>query len=169
MQAACKKEIFFYFDAAVNRDTLEPNAKSANSRIRRRSFELASGWKSEKNLIYAWILLMILSIILTLIIQDWAYDIDPAGSGMNVGLSVTRIDRDRLEVMILSIERDTNIDYLAYYTSRGTGYINRSVDTLAPVRDAGDIGIIPVSGYNEKVEIFAAIRDEKIRIYSKTE
>ena len=153
----------------MNRAIKEPNAKNASSRIMRRGFELAFGWKSEKHLIYAWILLIILSIILALIMQDWAEDIDPARSKMNIGLSVDRLDPDKLEVMIVSIERDTKIDYITYYSSRGTGYVNMSRDPLSPVHDAGDIGIIPVSGYNEKVELFAIMGDEKIKIYSKIE
>ncbi len=153
----------------MNRDKKKITAKDASSSVIRSRYELALGWGSGKYLIYAWILLMILSIILTLIIQNWAEDIDPAGSNINMGLSVTRLDRNRLEVMIISTEKDTDIEYLTYYTSRGTGYINKTGDPVSAVRDAGDSGIIPVSGYDEKVEIFAITHYRKIRVYSETE
>ncbi len=87
----------------------------------------------------------------------------------NVGISVTRLDSSRLEVMIISIEKDTDIEYLTYYTSRGSGYINKSANPVSPVRDIGEVGTIPVSGYNEKVEIFATLLNETIKIYDKTE
>jgi hypothetical protein len=152
----------------VNKDIKEPTAKEAIHRIRKRSFELAFERKSEKHIIYAWILLFILCIILTLIIQNWGAGIRPPDEEANVGVSVTRLDSSRLEVMIISIEKDTDIKYLTYYTSHGSGYINKSASPFSPVRDIGEIGIIPVSGYNEKVEIFVTLRNETIKIYSKT-
>jgi len=82
--------------------------------------------------------------------------IRPPGIQANVGVSITRLDSSRLEVMIISIEKDTYIEYLTYYTSRGSGYINKTINPISHVRDIGEIGVIPVSGYNEKVEIFAA-------------
>ncbi len=152
----------------MNRAIKKPTAKETGSRIRKRSFELAFGGKTEKNIIYAWILLLILSIVLTFIVQSWAVDIQPARVELNVGVSLTRLDRDRLEVMIISIEKDTNIEYLTYYTSRGAGYINKSSNPPVPVRDAGESGIIPVSGYDEHVEIFATLQDTRIKIFNKT-
>ncbi len=168
MQAACKKEIFL-FDVGVNRPIKKFNAKDASSRIRRRSFQLAFGWKSDRYLIYSWILLIILSIILIFVLQNWAADIRPSGIQMNPGISVTRLDSERIEVIIISVEKDNDINYLTYYTSRGTGIINKSTDPLAPVRDAGESGIIPVSGYSENVEIFVTMHNETMKIYSKTE
>lgn len=153
----------------MNKTIKKTTAKEASHRIRKRSTELAFGGNSEKNLIYAWILLLILSIVLTFIIQDWGAGIKPPGVQANVGVSVTRLDREGLEVMIISLEKDTDIEYLTYYSSRGSGYINKSGDMPGPVHEIGDIGIIPVSGYNEKVEIFATLRNETIKIYSKTE
>ncbi|VVB91217.1 Uncharacterised protein [uncultured archaeon] len=141
-------------------------AKDAGYRISRRSSEIAFAWKKEKNLIYAWILLLALCVILTIIIGSWAVNIEPAGVKADVGVSVTRLDRDRLEVMIVSLGKDTNIEYLTYYTSRGSGHINRSVNPPAPVRYAGESGIIPVSGYNEQVEIFAVTGDSNTNIFS---
>lgn len=151
----------------MNRVIIKPTAKDASSRIRKRSFELAFGGKTEKNIIYAWILLLILSIVLTFIVQSWASDIQPPGVEMNVEVSVTRLNSESLEVMIISIEKDTDIEYLTYYTSRGTGYINQSSNPLAYVGDAGEPGIIPVSGYDEQVEIFAILHDKRIKIFSK--
>ena len=148
-------------------DIVKPTAKSANTSIAKRSIELAFGWKSEKYLIYAWILLLLISILLTFIIQSWAVDIQPARVQADVGISVTRLDRERLEVMIISLEKDADIEYLTYNTSNGSGYINKSIDPFAPVQDAGDNGIIPVSGYNEHVEIFANLSDARIKIFSK--
>jgi hypothetical protein len=153
----------------VNKPIKKTTAKDASHRIRKRSTELAFSGKSEKNLIYAWILLLILSIILTFIIQDWGAGIKPPGVQANAGVSVTRLDMERLQVMIISLEKDTDIEFLTYYTSRGSGYINKSANLLAPVREIGDIGIIPVSGYNEMVEIFATQHNETIKIYSNTE
>lgn len=152
----------------MNRAIRKPTAKETGSRIRKRSFELAFGGKGEKKLIYTWILLLILSIVLTFIVHSWATDIRLTSVQPDVGVSVTRLDMDRLEVMIISIEKDTDIEYLTYYTSRGTGYINKSSNTLASVRDAGETGIIPVSGNNEQVEIFATLHDTKIKIFSNT-
>ena len=169
MQVTAKRKYFFYFDVGVNKDTKKPTAKEANSRIRKLSFELAFGWKSEKYILYAWVLLLILSIILTFIIQDWGAGIKPPGVQANMGISVTRLDRETLQVMIISLEKDTDIKYLTYYTSRGSGYINKSINQISHVRDTGDIGIIPVSGYNEKVEIFVTLPNETIKIYSKNE
>ncbi len=153
----------------MNKDTKKPTAKEASHRIITRSTELAFTWKSEKYLIYSWILLLIICIILTFIIQDWGAEIRPPEVHANVGVSVTRLDSGRLEVMIISIEKDTDIEYITYYTLRGSGYINKSANMLSPVRGIGDVGIITVSGYNEKVEIFATMRNETIKIYSKTE
>lgn len=153
----------------MNKDIEKPTAKAVNSRIRKRRFELAFSWKSGKYIIYAWILLLILSIIFTFIIQDWGAQIRPPGVQANVGVSIIRLDSSRLEVMIISIEKDTDIEYLTYYTSRGSGYINKTANPVSHVRDIGETGIIPVSGYNEKVEIFATLRNEKIKIYDKTE
>ena len=153
----------------MNKAIEKPTAKAVNSRIRKRSFELAFSWKSGKYIIYAWILLLILSIIFTFIIQDWGAQIRPPGVHPNVGVSITRLDRSRLEVMIISIEKDTDIEYLTYYTSRGSGYINKTTNPISLVRDIGEIGIIPVSGHNEKVEIFATLHNETIKIYDKTE
>jgi hypothetical protein len=153
----------------VNKDIKKPTAKEASHRIRKLSTELAFGGKSEKNLVYAWILLLILSVILTFIIQDWGAGIKPPGVQANVGVSVTRLDSSRLEVMIISLEKDMDIEYLTYYTSRGSGYINKSANLLTPVREIGDIGIIPGSDSNEMVEIFATMRNGTIKIYSKTE
>ncbi len=153
----------------MNKAIEKPTAKKVNSRIRKRSFELAFNWKSKRYIIYAWILLLILSIIFTIILQDWGADIRPPGAQANVGVSITRLDSSRLEVMITSIERDTDIEYLTYYTSRGSGYINKSANPISYVRDIGEIGIIPVSGHNEKVEIFAALHNETIKIYDKIE
>ena len=151
----------------MTQDFVKPTAKSANSSIAKRTFELAFGWKSEKYILYAWILLLILSVLLTFILQSWAIDIHPARVQTDIGISVTRLDRERLEVMILSLEKDTHIEYLTYNASNGSGYINRSIDPFAPVKDAGDSGIIPVPGYNEHVEIFAQLSDARIRIFSK--
>lgn len=148
-------------------DIVKPTAKSANTSIAKRSIELAFGWKSEKYLIYAWILLLLISILLAFIIQNWAVDIQPARVQADVGISVTRLDRERLEVMIISLEKDADIEYLTYNTSNGNGYINKSINPFAPVQDAGDNGIIPVSGYNEHVEIFATFSDARIKIFSK--
>jgi hypothetical protein len=153
----------------VNKTIKKTTAKDASNRISRRSTELAFGGKSEKKLIYAWILLLILSIVLTFILQDWGAGIKPPGVQANVDVSVTRLDSSRLEVMIISLEKDTDIEYLTYYTSHGSGYINKSINQFSPVRDIGEIGIIPVSGYNEKVEIFTTLHNETIKIYSKTE
>jgi len=152
----------------VTRDIVKQTAKSASSTIAKRSIELAFGWKSEKYILYAWIFLLILSILLTFIIHGWVEDIQPVRVQADLGISVTRLDRERVEVMIISIENDANIEYLNYYTSKGSGYINRSINLLEPVRDAGDSGIIPVSGYNEHVEIFAVHKDSKINIFSGT-
>jgi hypothetical protein len=153
----------------VNKPIEKPTAKEASHRINKRSTELAFTWKSEKYLIYAWILLLIICIILTFIIQDWGAEIRPYGVQVNVGVSVTRLDSTRLEVMIISLEKDTDIEYFTYYSSKGSGYINKSGNMTGPVHEIGDLGIIPVSGYNEKVEIFATLRNETIKIYSKTE
>ncbi len=170
MQITCKKEIFFfYFDVSVNKTNKKTTAKDASHRIRKRSTELAFSGESEKKLIYAWILLLILSIILTFIIQDWGAGIKPPVMQANVGVSVTRLNGEILQVMIISLEKDTDIEYLTYYTSRGSGYINKSANPLAPVREIGDVGIVPVSGNNEKVEIFATLHNETIKIYSKIE
>jgi hypothetical protein len=151
----------------VAQEIVKTTAKSANSSIAKRSNELASGWKSEKQIIYTWILLLILSILLAFIIQNWALDIQPARIQADVGISVTRLDMERLEVMIISLGKDMDIEYLTYNTSNGSGYINRSIDPFSPVRDTGDIGIIPVSGYNEHVEIFANVSDAIIKIFSQ--
>lgn len=151
----------------VARDIIRPTAKKASSRIRKRIYEHAFGWKSEKYLIYAWILLLLISILLAFIIQNWAVDIQPARVQADVGISVTRLDRERLEVMIISLEKDMDIEYLTYNTSNGSGYINKSINPFVPVQDAGDYGIIPVSGYNEHVEIFANLSDARIKIFSK--
>ena len=153
----------------MNKDIKKPTAKEAIHRIRKRSTELAFGGKNEKKIIHAWIILLILSIILTFIIQDWGAGIKPPRAEANVGVSVIRLDSSRLEVMIISIEKDTDIEYLTYYTSLGSGYINKSANLLAPVRDIGETGIIPVSGYNENVEIFATLRNETVKIYINTE
>lgn len=151
----------------MNRAIRKPTAKETGSTIRKRSFELTFGGKTEKNIIYAWILLLILSIVLTFIIQNWGADIQLTGVQNDVGISVTRLDSNSLEVMIISIEKDTDIEYLTYYTSNGTGYINQSLNPSVPVRDAGEPGIIPVSGYDEQVEIFAILHDKRINIFSK--
>ena len=151
----------------VTQDIVKLTAKSANPSSAKRSIELASGWKSEKQIIYTWILLLILSILLAFIIQNWAVDIQPARVQAGVGISVTRLDRERLEVMIISQEKNSDIEYLTYNTSNGSGYLNKSIDPFAPVQDAGDNGIIPVSGYNEHVEIFANVSDARIKIFSK--
>ena len=166
----CKKEtLFFYFDISVNKTNKKTTAKDASHRISKLRTELASGGNSEKKLIYAWILLLILSIIFTFIIQDWGAQIRPPGVQANVEVSITRLDSSRLEVMIISIEKDTDIEYLTYYTSRGSGYINKTTNPISYVRDIGEIGIIPVSGYNEKVGIFAALHNGTLKIYDKTE
>ena len=122
-------------------EIVKTTAKSANSSIAKRSNELASGWKSEKQIIYTWILLLILSILLAFIIQNWAVDIQPARVQADVGISVTRLDMERLEVMIISLEKNSDIEYLSYNTSNGSGYINKSLNPFAPVQDAGDYGI----------------------------
>ena len=153
----------------LNKAIEKPTAKAANSRIRKLSFELAFGRKSGRYIIYAWVLLLILSIIFTFIIQDWGAQIRPPGVQANVEVSITRLDSSRLEVMIISIEKDTDIEYLAYYTSRGSGYINKTTNPISHVRDIGEIGIIPVSGYNEKVEIFADMNNGTLKIYDKKE
>ncbi len=140
-------------------------AKDISSRIRKRNIELAFGWKSEKYLIYAWILLLILSVILTFMVQSWAQDVRPARVGADVDVSVTRLDSHRLEVMIISIGKDADILNLEYSTPHGSGMINRSASPLEPVRDAGEPGVIAVSGYDEEVEIFAVLSDAKIRIF----
>ncbi len=150
----------------MNKSIKKPTAKDASSRIRKRSVELAFGWKSEKYLIYAWILLLILSVILTFMVQSWTQDVRPARAGVDVGVSVTRLDSHRLEVMIISIGKDADIRNLEYNTPHGSGIINRSASPLEPVRDAGEPGIIDVSGYDEDVEIFAILSDAKIRIFS---
>ncbi len=149
----------------MNKSIKKPTAKDASSRIRKCSFEIAFGWKSEKYLIYAWILLMFLSIILTFIVQSWTEEVRPARVGADVGVSVTRLDSHRLEVMIISIGKDTDIRNLEYNTLHGSGIINRSASPLESVRDAGESGIITVSGYDEEVEIFAVLSDAKIRIF----
>ncbi|MDO8725793.1 MAG: hypothetical protein Q7J35_06985 [Candidatus Methanoperedens sp.] len=146
---------------------VKPTAKSANSSIVKRSIELAFGLKSEKYILYAWILLLLISILLAFILQNWVVDIQPARVQADVGISVTRLDMERLEVMIISLEKDADFEYLTYNTSNGSGYINRSIDPFSPVRDTGDNGIIPVPGYNEHVEIFANLRDARIRIFSQ--
>lgn len=151
----------------VTQDIVKPTAKSANSSIVKRSIELASGWKSEKYILYSWILLLILSILMTFILQSWALDIKPVRVQEDVGISVTRLDMERLEVMIISLEKDMDIEYLTYNTSNGSGYINKSINPFAHMQDAGDYGIIPVSGYNEHVEIFANLSDARIKIFSK--
>lgn len=148
-------------------DIVKPTAKSANSSIVKRSIELTFGWKSEKYLIYAWILLLLISILLAFIIQNWAVDIQPARIQADVGISVTRLDMERLEVIIISLEKDMDIEYLTYNTSNGSGYITKSINPFAPVRDTGDSGIIPVSGYNEHVEIFANVSNARIKIFSQ--
>lgn len=164
-----KRKHFFYFDVGLNKAVEKPDAKAVNSRIRKRSFELAFSWKSRRNLIYGWILLFIISIMFTLIIHDWGAQIRPPGVKENVGVSISRLDSTRLEVMIISIEKDTDIEYLTYYTSNGSGYINKTANPVLPVRDIGDVGTIPVPGHNEKVEIFATLRNGTIKIYDKTE
>ncbi len=153
----------------MNKDIEKPTARAVNSRIRKRSFELAFSWNGGKYIIYAWILLLILSIIFTFIIQDWGAEIRPPGVHANVGVLITRLDSSRLEVMIISIEKDTDIQYLTYYTSRGSGYINKSTNPTSYVRDIGEIGTIPVSDHSEKVEIFATLHNETIKIYDKIE
>ncbi len=153
----------------MNKAIEKPTVKAVNSRIRKRRFELAFNWKSGRYIIYTWILLLILSIILTFIIQDWGAEIRPPGVQANVYVSITRLDSSSLEVMIISIEKDTDIEYLTYYTSRGSGYINKSTNSISYVRDIGEIGTIPVSGHSEKVEIFATLHNETIKIFDKTE
>lgn len=153
----------------MNKAIEKPSAKAVNSRIRKRSLELAFSWKSGRYIIYAWILLLIFSIIFTFILHDWGAEIRPPGVKANVGVSIARLDSSRLEVMIISIEKDTDIEYLTYYTSRGSGYINKTTNLISHVRDIGEIGIIPVSGYSEKVEIFATLHNETIKIYDKIE
>ncbi len=153
----------------MNKAIEKPTVKAVNSRIRKRRFELAFNWKSGRYIIYTWILLLILSIILTFIIQDWGAEIRPPEVQANVGVSITRLDRSRLEVMIISIEKDTDIEYLTYYTSCGSGYINKSTNPISYVRDIGEIGTIPVSSHNEKLEIFATLHNETIKIYDNIE
>ncbi len=150
----------------MNRSINKTTAKDASSRIQKRSAELAFGWKSEKYLIYAWILLLILSIILTFIVQNWVADIHIAGMKEDVEVSVTRLDSNRVEVMVISIEKDTGLRYLSYKTSHGSGIINRSINPVEPVRDAGEPGIIMVQGYDEEVEIFAVLSDRKKKVFS---
>ena len=152
---------------SVAKDIVKPTAKSANSSIVKRSIELAFGWKSEKYILYAWILLLILSILMTFILQSWALDIEPARIQSDVGISITRLDKERLDVMIISLEKDSDIEYLTYNTSNGSGYINKSIDTFAPLQDVGDNGIIHVSGFNEHIEIFATLNGERTKIFSK--
>ena len=165
MQASCKKEIFFLFLCRCEISIKKQTAKDISSRIRKRNIELAFGWKSEKYLIYAWILLLILSVILTLIVQNWTQDVSPGKVGADVSVSVRRLDSHRLEVMIISIGKDADIRNLEYSTTHGSGIINRSASPFEPVRDAGEPGIIAVSGYDEDVEIFAVLSDSKIRIF----
>ncbi len=150
----------------MNRYINKTTAKDASSRIQKRSAELAFGWKSEKHLIYAWILLLTLSIILTFIVQNWTADVQPAGVRTDVRVSVIRLDSNRIEVMVISIEKDTEIHYLLYNTSYGGGIINRSSSPLEPIRDVGEPGMITVQGYDENVEIFAILSDAKIKIFS---
>lgn len=154
------------FDVGVNRSINRPAAKEVSSRIQKRSYELAFGWKSEKYLIYAWILFLILSIILTFIVQNWTENVRPAGVRAEVGVSVIRLDSNRIEVMVISIEKDTEIQYLLYNTSHGSGIINRSYSPHEPIRDVGEPGIITVQGYDENVEIFSVLPDAKIKIFS---
>ena len=153
----------------VAQDIVKPTAKGANSSIVKRSIELAFGWKSEKYILYTWILFLLISILLTFILQSWSLDIQRPGVRTDVGISVTRLDRERIEVMIISLEKDTDIEYLTYNTSNGSGYINQSINPFAPVQDVGDYGIIPVSSYNEDVEIFASLNGERTKIFSSIE
>ncbi len=155
--------IFLLF---VNRSIRTHSAKNISSRITRRILEHTLGWGNNRVFYVSWITLIIIGLIFSVIVFNWAKGIGLADVQQGIDVSVRKLDNDRLEVMVVFIGKDTMIRYLTYSTMQGSGFINRSTDPFDHVRDIGETGIIPLSGYSGRLEIFATLENGKtMKIY----
>lgn len=144
-------------------------AGKINSSIKKRLLEHSLGKGSEHNFIntIGIIVISALCIPLAFLVLDWASGIRPPPAQPEISISVTRLDRNLVSVMILSIgHKETVIQQLSYNTSKGTGFINKSDNPFDFVRDVGDYGVIPLSGYNEYLEITAVLGNATTKLYS---
>lgn len=149
--------------------TTKPTAKDTSQRLEKRRFVLSFAKHSENFFLptTGMILMTAISVMLSVMVLDWAEGIKPPSLEQEIGISVKRLNQNQLEVMVMSLEKDIIISSMTYNTSQGSGIINRSARPLDRVRDAGEIGIIPVSGYDEYIEITAVLGDTRtIKIFS---
>ncbi|MCZ7355444.1 MAG: hypothetical protein O8C66_13165 [Candidatus Methanoperedens sp.] len=144
-------------------------ADKINSSIKKRILENTLGKSSEHYFIHTIGVIIITALLIPLafLVLDWTSGIRPSPAQPEISISVTRSDRNLVSVMILSIgHKETVIKHLSYNTSQGTGFINRTDSPFEFVRDVGDYGVIPLSGYNEYLEITAVLGNTTTRMYS---
>ncbi len=109
-------------------------------------------------------MLIISSIIFAFIVLNWASGISPPPDMQpEFEISVGRPGQDMLEVMIVFIGKDTQIKYLTYNTSVGSGFINRTADPFEYVRDIGETGYVPAKNFSGPLRIYATLNNGKIR------
>lgn len=105
--------------------------------------------------------------MLAVFVLNWATGVKPPAVQQEIEVSLTRLNENEVEVMVIYLENGTTIRHLTYATMQGSGAINSSTNPLEPLRDAGEYGIVPVSGYDEYMEIMVTINDTKtIKIFS---
>jgi len=127
----------------VNQTIKTSSTKKIGSKITKLRLEYALLWKNNTALYLSWIMLIISSIIFAFIVFNWASGISPPPDMQpETEVSVVRPGQDRLEVMIVFIGKDTDIKYLTYNTSVGSGFINR---TRIPYPSSVLINIFPDS------------------------
>ncbi|MDD5473805.1 MAG: hypothetical protein PHU34_06610 [Candidatus Methanoperedens sp.] len=147
----------------------KPTAKDTGFRLAKRRFEQTLAKYSENYFrpTTGVIILTAICVMLAVFVLNWATGVKPPAVQQKIEVSLTRLNENEVEVMIIYMESGTTIRHLTYATTRGRGVINSSASPFEPLRDAGEYGIVPVSGYDEYVEITAAINDTKtIKIFS---
>jgi hypothetical protein len=144
-------------------------ASKINSSIKKRILEHTLGKSSEPYHVHTIGIIVIsaVCILLALLVLDWTSGIKTPSVQPEISISVTRLNQNLVSVMIFSIEhKGTIIKHLLYNTTPGTGFINQTDGPFDLVRDVGDFGYIPVSGYNEYLEITAVLENSTTKVFS---
>lgn len=147
----------------------KPTAKDSSFRLAKRRFEQTLAKYSENYFrpTTGVVILTAICVMLAAFVLTWVLGVKPPAVHQEIEVSLTRLDENEVEVMVIYLENGTTIMHLTYATMQGSGFINSSANPPEPLRDAGEYGIVPVSGYDEYVEITAAINDtKKIKIFS---
>ncbi len=147
----------------------KPTAKDTSLKLAKRRFEQLLAKYSENYFrpTTGMIILTAICVTLAAFVLTWVLGVKPPATQQEIEVSVTRLSENEVEVMVIYLEKGITIRHLTYATTQGSGAINSSANPLEPLREAGDYGIVPVSGYDDYMEITAAINDTKtIKIFS---